>query len=630
MTPNHRIITTKLSDLLEAKADKIKAALIAKYPDDQETVNKVLAANMLGPATWFPAMELWSANKNEPVGETIAAITSWMKNREKLGDLSQFKSTDQLRGALNSLTSKSAARKQMASAKSSADRIYEDKQYLVVFAKSKEASCAYGAGTTWCTAATQSGNMFYPYARNGVWLYYIINKLSDPREDPYAKMSIGFDTAGAISWGKNGGLSVNAENEGLKPTTVQDYLGDAFDPIMAVIKQHYKTNRGHEYERDASEAHPALDAYWRLLNDPVALKEELGKVIAAKDHDLMLDYVKGLGQVKAYNPDAINVLIDALKKFGAIKDEMEGYYYSPENQARLFAKFFKSHPEAMKDERIWNRVIGMLNGNRSESMFPMDMIQTYCNTLAPEALLVLGQINGLFAVSLYGEQLDPFEQSEYASQNPDIFMSRFEEFSKRFVKHRGTDEIIQMAQTIAANKQMKPSDKLLFCDELLAALLGGDEDDGVASYSTPGAREIADICMDFILNPSDTMPESIDKRPSNILGAASPEKLMQLLQSEPLKYWLYENGGFKLQSVFWSLAIKNSLSPEVQNYVAAHIMMPVMEKLANINMHRRDLVRRMLANYSDLTPENRQRMIDYYRPNKPEPRLYEMLWSNTQ
>lgn len=54
-------MSAPLSTLLfidEAKADKIKAALLAKYPNDLDAVNKVLAANMLGPATWFPVMEL--------------------------------------------------------------------------------------------------------------------------------------------------------------------------------------------------------------------------------------------------------------------------------------------------------------------------------------------------------------------------------------------------------------------------------------------------------------------------------------------------------------------------------------------------------------------------------------------
>lgn len=630
MTPNHSIFATKLSDLLEAKADKIKAALIAKYPDDQEAVNKVLAANMLGPATWFPAMEMWSANKDEPVGETIAAIASWMKNKEKLGDLSQFKSTDQLRGALNNLTSKSAARKQMNAAKSSADRVYEDKQYLVVFAKSREASCAYGAGTTWCTAATEKGNLFYPYARNGVWLYYIINKLSDPREDPYAKMSIGFDTYGSISWGRNGGLSVNAKNDGLKPTTVQDYLGDEFEPIMAAIKSHYKTNRGHEYEKDAAEVHPALVNYRRLINDPVALKPELDKILVAKDDDVMIDYLKGLGSVRDYNPDSVNLFFDTLQAWGTIEDATEGYHYSHNNQYSLFVNFFKNNPGAKTDERIWNHVLGMLsNPNYRIKDLPYSLLEYFCETLPPDAMLALMNVDNKFSVGVGATSYNPFMNAKIIDENPDMFSTRFEDFATEFVKYRNPREIIKFAEAVASHKQLNPSNKLLFCNALLTAVVMDASDENYGhNYNNPGAEEIADICMDFILVSNGNLPEEINQRSAAILNCSSPEKLVQLLTNDAWKFWLFEEGGFRLRSVCWNLATKNNLPPEIQNLVAQYIMQPAIGKLGNLN--RRDFVRLMLGNYKALTPENYQALIDYYRPNKPKPRLYEMLWSNTQ
>lgn len=626
-------MSAPLSTLLfidEAKADKIKAALLAKYPNDLEAANKVLAANMLGPATWFPVMEMWSANKNEPVGETIAAVASWMKNKEKLGDLSQFKSTDDLRGALNSLTSKSAARKQMASAKGSADRVYEDKQYLVVFAKSREASCAYGAGTTWCTAATEKGNLFYPYARNGVWLYYIINKLSDPREDPYAKMSIGFDDSGSISWGRNGGLSVNAQNDGLKPNTVQDYLGDEFEPIMAAIKNHYKTNRGHEYEKNASEAHPALENYRRLINDPAALKPELDKILAAKDDDVMIDYLKGLGSLREYNPDSVNLFFDTLQAWGAIKDDAEGMAYYSNNQYKLFVDFFKKNPGAKTDERIWNHVLGMLNNpNYRTKDLPYSLIQSFCETLPPDAMLALMTVDHKFSVGVGATSYNPFMSAKVVDDNPNMFSTRFEDFAIEFVKYRSPSEIIRFAEAVANHKQLNPSNKLLFCNALLTAVVMDASDENYGhDYNNPGANEIANMCVDFILASNGNLPEEVNQRSAAILNAASPEKLVQLLTNDAWKFWLFEEGGFRLRSVFWNLAIKNNLPPEIQNLVAQYIMQPAIGKLGNIN--RRDFVRLILGNYKALTPENRQTLIDYYRPDKPEPRLYEMLWSTNQ
>ena len=630
-------MSTPLSALLfidEAKADKIKAALLAKYPNDLEAANKVLAANMLGPATWFPVMELWSANKDEPVGETIAAVASWMKNKEKLGDLSQFKSTDDLRGALNNLTSKSSARKQMNTAKGNADRVYEDKQYLVVFAKSREASCAYGAGTTWCTAATEKGNLFYPYARNGIWLYYIINKLSDPREDPYAKMSIGFDTAGAISWGRNGGLSVNAQNDGLKPATVQDYLGDEFEPIMAAIKNHYKTNRGHEYEKDASEAHPALENYRRLINDPAALKPELDKILAAKNDDVMIDYLKGLASVRDYNPDSVNLFFDTLQAWGTIEDATEGRHYNHGNQYSLFVDFFKKNPGAKTDERIWNHVLGMLNNpNYRTKELPYSLLESFCETLPPDAMLALMTVDNKFSVGVGATSYNPFMSAKVIDENPDMFSTRFEDFAVEFVKHRDSREIIKFAEAVANHKQLNGSNKLLFCNAILEAVVYDESDDGEGSthsYNNPGAKELADLCIDFLLNQDVVLPRTIDQKPDVILKSASPEKIAMMLNSESHKFWLYEKGGQRLQGALWNIVTKPNVPADIQNMIAQYVMRPEIVKLGNVSHLKRNFVRLMLGNYKDLTPENRQTLIDYYQPNKPEPRLYEMLWSNAQ
>lgn len=51
--------------------------------------------------------------------------------------------------------------------KEGAEKVYEDGQWLVVVPHTKEASCYYGKGTQWCTAATSSDNMFEHYSYKG-------------------------------------------------------------------------------------------------------------------------------------------------------------------------------------------------------------------------------------------------------------------------------------------------------------------------------------------------------------------------------------------------------------------------------------------------------------------------------
>jgi len=71
------------------------------------------------------------------------------------------------------------SRKQVeVQAKSGADKVYEDKRWVVVRPDTKEASCYYGAGTKWCTAMKTDNQHFDNYTRDGR-LYYIIDKSRD-------------------------------------------------------------------------------------------------------------------------------------------------------------------------------------------------------------------------------------------------------------------------------------------------------------------------------------------------------------------------------------------------------------------------------------------------------------------
>lgn len=59
--------------------------------------------------------------------------------------------------------------------KEGADKVFENGEWLVIVPHTKEASCYYGKGTQWCTAAEQSNNMFDHYNSQGN-LYINIRK----------------------------------------------------------------------------------------------------------------------------------------------------------------------------------------------------------------------------------------------------------------------------------------------------------------------------------------------------------------------------------------------------------------------------------------------------------------------
>jgi hypothetical protein len=59
--------------------------------------------------------------------------------------------------------------------KEGANKVFENGEWLVIVPHTKEASCYYGKGTQWCTAAEQSNNMFDHYNNQGN-LYINIRK----------------------------------------------------------------------------------------------------------------------------------------------------------------------------------------------------------------------------------------------------------------------------------------------------------------------------------------------------------------------------------------------------------------------------------------------------------------------
>ena len=57
-----------------------------------------------------------------------------------------------------------------------AEKIVDKPNFKVISPKTEEAACLYGAGTTWCTAATKSENRFEHYHAKGP-LYIIMTKI---------------------------------------------------------------------------------------------------------------------------------------------------------------------------------------------------------------------------------------------------------------------------------------------------------------------------------------------------------------------------------------------------------------------------------------------------------------------
>lgn len=123
----------------------------------------------------------------EDLGRVQAALTRFnnLKKRKVLQpehrDINRL-NFDQLQTILETTyaqeaeeSSKEEQRQLSAKMKSESEVFYEDGSVTVIVPKTEQASCYFGKGTRWCTAATDSRNYFEQYNRDGA-LYIVVPK----------------------------------------------------------------------------------------------------------------------------------------------------------------------------------------------------------------------------------------------------------------------------------------------------------------------------------------------------------------------------------------------------------------------------------------------------------------------
>lgn len=137
-------------------------------------------------------------------------------------DINQYRSLNDLYDVVHPYIGNSniAATKseEVRNIKNGAEKVYEDDKWLVVIPHTQEASCYYGKGTQWCTAADRSENMFDYYNEYGP-LYINIKKGTNTKYQFHFETDSFMDAHDRpIDWpiGKTIGLT---------PELVQFYVG---------------------------------------------------------------------------------------------------------------------------------------------------------------------------------------------------------------------------------------------------------------------------------------------------------------------------------------------------------------------------------------------------------------------
>ena len=122
--------------------------------------------------------------------ENFAKLVAALKKFEKISsnlpktDINQYGGLTELLTSLSEYESKS---KRNIRKVQGGNVVYEDDRFFIVNPLTQEASCYYGKGTKWCTAA-DSNHQFNQYNQDGK-LFYILDK-SLPTSDPFYKVAL--------------------------------------------------------------------------------------------------------------------------------------------------------------------------------------------------------------------------------------------------------------------------------------------------------------------------------------------------------------------------------------------------------------------------------------------------------
>ena len=278
-----RIIAEEYKLFLEGKAED----LIQRFPELQPAYDMGIRN---------PQYLQWIQKRRagEPVEDVVGLVKKFdtVKNRLKQAgkspDIYAYKTAGLLRQAIEDLgASKGSEKRRLKQEETTYLGTFGD--WTVAMPHTRESSCQLGKGTTWCTAATETQNLFLSYvARNdqNIILYYVIKKGGDSRADPTSKISIGFIDGEPRLGGDDGGVTVDASNKGYTASDLRSVFGEQYKPIMDAMRAHAAKIGG---------KHPAKEQMKKIANDPVALEKE----IANKDQDGKYYFIK---QLLDFNP----------------------------------------------------------------------------------------------------------------------------------------------------------------------------------------------------------------------------------------------------------------------------------------------------------------------------------------
>lgn len=179
-----------LNDIYVKYYSEIDADVFRKIVESDPTWRGEKPDKMGKFGKWLLSLYIGGRLKLEDLYKAKEYLTYFVKynNRIEVRDINKYKSLVDLYNVvkvfMDNPEMSTSHSDEIRKIKEGAEKVYEDNEWLIVVPHTMEASCYYGKGTQWCTAADKSNNMFDHYNDQGN-LYININKISGDISDKY-------------------------------------------------------------------------------------------------------------------------------------------------------------------------------------------------------------------------------------------------------------------------------------------------------------------------------------------------------------------------------------------------------------------------------------------------------------
>jgi hypothetical protein len=191
-------------------------------------------------------------------------------------------------------------RQEMLKIKSQAKKVYQDEDWLIVIPETEAASCYYGKGTQWCTAATDSSNAFDDYNSRGE-LHIVINRKDNDSEGRQIKYQFHF-----------------ADQEFMNPDNSPINKSDVYDSLsigarkyfidMYYSKKNIRTRKGKRYVKISGDADDFAEGF------PSNLQNFVENMLKGDAYDRFFsDYVTPFSDIFAYSLDFDKIGKDSME-----------------------------------------------------------------------------------------------------------------------------------------------------------------------------------------------------------------------------------------------------------------------------------------------------------------------------